>query len=494
MPQGLPLIDLLILIAYGSAVIGIGIYHSRKVSTANQFMIAGQTIPAWAAGLSVMSTYISSISFIAVPGKAYDTDWHQFIFALCIPPVAWFAGKYAIPYYRKMKLISVYEFLEIKLGVWGRILASWAFMLFSIGRVAVILYLVGLLMNTLVQWNILYVIVIVGALTIAYTLLGGMEAVIWTEVMQGFIMIAGVALCAILLSYQIFSKPEFLVQTAIDAHKFSFGSLDFSFAPRASRTVWVMIIYGVTENLRNLFADQNYIQKYSTCPDEAQARRSVWIGVWTYIPMTAFFIFIGTALFAFYSSRSHPLPAEITKGDQVFPYFIAHQLPVGIRGLIIAAILAAAMSTVDSALNCSATVLLVYFYKRYLNPQISEKGSVLFLRLIVVLWGIFGSAVAILMMKAKSALDIWWQISGIFGGMLLSLFILAMLKIKVKVWQGIVAITVSSAAILWGALADWPKKNIEGILVGAFGTVVFLIVAVILGWANKLISKETQNT
>jgi SSS family solute:Na+ symporter len=253
----------------------------------------------------------------------------------------------------------------------------------------------------------------------------------------------------------------------------------------------VMIIYGVTENLRNLLADQNYVQKYSAVPTEREAKRSVWIAMLIYIPLTAIFLYIGTALFAFYSGPEHALAQGITKGDKVFPYFIATQLPAGLKGLILAAIVAAAMSTVDSALNCSATVLLLDFHKRFINPEIAEKASLLFLRLATMIWGVLGTAFALLMIKAESALDTWWQISGIFGGGILGLFLLSLLRVRLVLWQGLVAIGVSIAVITWGTFArdlperfQWAQATFEPILVGAVGTAALMAVALIFHFLN----------
>jgi len=482
-------IDIGILFLYGAVLIGMGIYYTRKCRTAEQFMVAGRSIPAWAAGLAVMSAYTSSISYIATPGKAYDSNWHVLIFSFCILPVAWVVCKYAVPYYRKAQLISVYSFLEERLGSWGRIYAALAFVLLMVGRVAVILYLAGLLLSTFVTWKIGFVIVVIGLITIIYTLLGGMEAVIWTDVMQSVIMIVGIVFCAITLSRHVFSGTEPLIQSAFEANKFSLGSWDLSLT---SRTIWVMIIYGVTDNLRNLLADQNYVQKYCTVPTEREAKRSIWIAMLIYIPLTAIFLYIGTTLFAFYSQGDELVQAGITKGDEVFPYYIATQLPAGLKGLIIAAILAAAMSTVDSALNCSATVLLLDFHKRYFKPNISERGSMLFLRGSTVVWGLLGTGAALLMIRAKSILDVWWQISGIFGGAILGLFLLAFMRVRLRLWHGLVSIGVSVAVIAWGTFArdlsgswQWAQCNIEGIIVGAFGTAALCLVAGIFGLINR---------
>jgi len=254
MEGSLDTVDIVILILYGCVLIGMGVYYARKSRTAEQFMVADRSIPAWAAGLAVMSAYTSSISYIATPGKAFDSNWHPIIFSLCIIPVAWLACRFAVPYYRKTRLISVYSFLEERLGAWGRIYAAVSFLLYMVGRVAVILYLVSLLLSTFVGWNIVALIVIIGLITIVYTLLGGMEAVIWTDVMQSAIMIAGVLFCVVVLSYRVFSGPEPLINTAIEQGKFSFGSGKLSLSSQSvlsNRTIWVMIIFGITENLRN---------------------------------------------------------------------------------------------------------------------------------------------------------------------------------------------------------------------------------------------------
>jgi len=256
--------------------------------------------------------------------------------------------------------------------------------------------------------------------------------------------------------------------------------------------VWVMIIYGITEALRSLLADQNYVQKYCSVPTERDAKRAIWIAMLIYIPLTAVFLYIGTMLFAFYSPGGHELGEGITKGDQIFPYFIATQVPAGLKGLIIAAILAAAMSTVDSALNCSATVLLLDFYKRYLKPDISEQASMAFLRLATVVWGVLGTGAALWMIRAKSILDVWWQISGIFGGALLGLFILSFLKVRLRLWQGLISIGVSVVVISWGTFArdlsdswQWAQCNLDGIIVGAVGTAALMVVAGLLAITNR---------
>lgn len=482
-------VDIGVLILYSVTLIGMGVYFVKKSGTSEAFMVAGRSIPSWAAGLAIMSAYTSSISYIATPGKAYDHNWHPIIFALTIIPIAWLACRYVVPYYREAKIISVYSFLEERLGVWARVYGGISFLLYEIGRMAVILYLVGLLLSTFVPLNITSLIIIIGIITIAYTLMGGMEAVIWTDVMQSIIMIVGILYCVVVLTIDTFSGPQYLIQTAFRENKFSWGSVESTLY---QRTIWVMILYGVVENLRNLIGDQNYVQKYVSVATVAEAKRSIWIAMLIYIPLTAVFLYIGTTLYAFYSPGGAILPDNIAKGDQVFPYFIATQIPIGLRGLVIAAIVAAAMSTLDSTLNCSATVSLLDFWKRFINPSITEARSVLFLRCMTAFWGVLGIGFAILMIRAKSALDIWWEIAGIFGGGILGLFLLALLRVSLRFWQGIVSIGLSIVIILWGTFARnlpgslaYLECQIDSILTGMLGTVGMMIVAVGFSWVNR---------
>ncbi len=486
----LGVLDTVILVLYGLVMVVMGVYFMRKTKTSEEFMVAGMGIPAWAAGIAVMSAYTSSISYIAVPGKAFDENWHPLIFALTAVPVTWFVTEYVIPHYRKHKIISVYKYLEEKIGDWGRVYASLSFVLFMIGRTAVILYLSSLLLTSFIDLDIKTLILIIGILTIAYTLMGGMEAVIWTDVIQSIIMIGGLLFCAYILTIDVFSKPDFLIQNAFDANKFSLGDTSFSLT---GRTIWVMIIYGVTENIRNLMADQNYTQKYSSVATEKKAKKSVWIAMLIYLPLTMIFLYIGTAMFAFYSGAGHVLDPSIMKGDEVFPYFIATELPVGVKGLIIAAILAASMSTVDSALNSSATVLYLDYYKKYFRPNASEKSSIGFLRWTTVIWGLLGIIFSLLLINAQSALDIWWQISGIFGGGILGLFLLAIFNVKMKHWQGIVSVIFSILIIIWGTFLrdlpsgyEWLECTIDPIIIGAIATAGLISLALLFVAFNKL--------
>jgi len=512
----LAILDVMILFVYFAVLIGLGVYTSRKIVSSEEFMVAGRRIPGWAAGLSVMCAYTSSLSYIATPGKSYGSNWNPVLFAYAMIPVALFVSSFIIAYYRKIGLISVYEFLEKRLGSWGRVYAAISFMLYMIARIAAILYLTALLFGQFAHilpdatYNIILLILVIGVITVIYTLLGGMEAIIWADVMQAAIMLSGIAICCGILTYKILQGPEPAIVSAWADGKFSLGEWKFSLAYQglANRTILVMIIYGISENLRNLMADQNYVQKFAACSTAREAKKSVWVATIIYAIMTTAFIYIGTALYAHYTYNVAGTlqSAGIEKQDNVFPFYIATELFMGFRGLLIAAILAAAISTIATAFNCAATVWLQDFHKKYINKNITDKQSIFMLRLVTVIWGILGMVCAGLMIKARSVLDVWWQLSGIFGGGILGLFLLALFKVRIRLWQGIVAIAASIVTICWGTfirqgLVDkllesetWSglgntlskiQCNLDPIIIGATATVVMVVVACLLGLTNR---------
>jgi len=512
----LAILDMMILLVYFAVLIGLGVYTSRKIVSSEEFMVAGRRIPGWAAGLSVMCAYTSSLSYIATPGKSYGSNWNPVLFAYAMIPVALFVSSFIIAYYRKIGLISAYEFLEKRLGSWARVYAAISFMLYMIARIAAILYLTALLFGQFAHilpdatYNIILLIVVIGVITVIYTLLGGMEAVIWADVMQAVIMLSGIAVCCGILTYKILQGPEPAIVSAWADGKFSLGQWKFSLADQglANRTILVMIIYGISENLRNLMADQNYVQKFAACSTAREAKKSIWVATIIYAIMTTTFIYIGTALYAHYT---YNVPgtlqsAGIEKQDNIFPFYIATELFMGFRGLLIAAILAAAISTIATAFNCAATIWLQDFHKKYINKNITDKQSIFMLRLVTVIWGILGMVCAGLMIRARSVLDVWWQLSGIFGGGILGLFLLALFKVRIRLWQGIVAIAASIVTICWGTfirqgLVDkllesqtWNglgntlskiQCNLDPIIIGATSTVVMVVVACLLGLTNR---------
>ena len=439
-------IDVTILILYLLGIVILGCWIGRRSQSTEAFMAAERSLPGWVVGLSVFGTYISSISFLANPGKSYALNWNPFVFSLSLPLAAWISTRYFVPHYRRIGSISAYEHLEENFGSWARLYAMCCYLLTQIMRIGTILYLVAIavepLMGSVMPGGteriipsgttdssteaLKWLISLTGLIVILYTLIGGIEAVIWTDVIQSIVLSAGIFLS---LGYLFWGMPEGPMQVfeiAQTHQKFSLGSLSSSLK---EPTVWVVLIYGLTINLQNFGIDQSYVQRYITAKSDQDAKQSVWLGALLTIPVSALLFLVGTALFAYYQAQPELLPlvdGSSLKADKVFPYFIGHQLPVGTVGLLVAAILAAAMSSVDSSLNSSATLILNDVYRRYRTPNASEKQSMNVLRLTTIAMGCCGMAVAFAMIQVKNVLDAWWELAGIFSGGMLGLFLLGL--------------------------------------------------------------------
>lgn len=482
------LVDKLILVSYFLAVILFGSYFRKRSNTSEGFMIAQGRLPSWAVGLSILGTFVSSITFLAYPGQGYNFNWDVFMFSLTLPIAAIVATLYFIPLYRTRVNVSAYEYLEQRFGGWARIYGSISFMLGSLARIGMILFLVSLVLHHLTGWSYSTIIIVTGIGVIFYTVLGGIEAVVWTDVIQVIILFGGAIISIIILCLGMPEGPGQIFAIASEHHKFSLGSWKLDLV---APTAWVVVLYGIVENLRNFGVDQNYVQRYQTTPSIKDASRSVWMAALAYIPISAVFLFIGTALYAYYSVHPAELPAHLQgelMGDKIFPFFIATQFPPGLRGLLIAAIFAAAMSSIDSSLNCVSTLTLLDFYKKYVNKDADDRRSIKMLRIYTVIWGILGTITGLAMTQVQTALETGWQLAGIAGGGVIGLFLLGLSFRWVRRWQAIVAVIASVISIAWATFArhlpegwEWIECTWHTRMIGVIGTITLLVVGFGLG-------------
>src|SRR5690606_18453565 len=369
MESHLSFLDLVVLIVYFTFVMGIGFYFYRQSRSTAQFTAGGGGMSGWLCGLSIFATYLSSISFIALPGRAFSGNWNPFVFSLSLPLAAWLAVRFFVPLYRESGHVSAYSYLETRFGPWARTYAGVCFLLLQLARIGAVLYLLGLPLSILLGWDIKTIILITGISTIIYSAVGGIVAVIWSDAIQSIILTVGAIACALVMVFSLPEGPGQLFTIAAEHDKFSLGSFSFSLA---ESTFWVVLIYGLFINLQNFGVDQGYIQRYIASKSDAEARRAVWLGGLLYVPVSALFFFIGTALFAYYSVHADRFPATLNAAenpDMVFPTFIVTALPVGVKGLLIASVFAAAMSTISTSINSSATLLMTDFYQRYFKKE-----------------------------------------------------------------------------------------------------------------------------
>ncbi|MBN1131959.1 MAG: sodium:solute symporter [Bacteroidales bacterium] len=444
---------------------GIVIFGSTffvKNRDASQYTTGGGKLPSFIVGMSIFATFVSSISFLAIPGKAYQSDWNAFVFSLSIPVAAILAVKFFIPLYRSVNSISAYTFLEKRFGLWARTYASLCYILTQLMRVGSILYLMALPLNAMFNWNISIIIVLTGLSVILYSMLGGIKAVVWTDAIQGLILIGGALTCAFLLLFSMPEDPGQLFRIAMEHHKFSLGD----FGPGISQsTFWVMLLYGLFINLQNYGIDQNYIQRYMLTETERGAKRSALFGALLYVPVSLVFFFIGTALFSYYTASPDLLPAElrdISQGDKIFPYFIVRELPPGLTGVLIASVFAAGMSTVSTSINGTATIIHTDYFLRFFNKGQADGKGMRVLYLASLIFGFFGIIIALAMIKVKSALDVWWMLASIFSGGMLGLFLLALISRRAQRAGAVIGVVAGILVIFWLSLS--PIYFTEGAL------------------------------
>jgi SSS family solute:Na+ symporter len=475
--KNLPLLDLSIIAAYLVGMVLVGVYFSRRNSNPEQYSKASGTIPGWAIGLSIYATFLSSNTFLGVPGKAFGTNWNAFVFSLSMPLAAWVAAKYFVPFYRSTGEVSAYTNLEKRFGPWARTYAVVCFLLTQLARMGSIFFGISLTLQALTGYSMETIMLVTGICIVIYTVMGGIEAVIWTEVVQGVLKTLGAVLIIYLIVADMPGGVSKIMEIGKADNKFGLGdfSLDFTQA-----TFWVVMLYGFFINLNNFGMDQNYVQRYHTASSAKEASKSVWLCVWIYIPASLLFFIIGTCLYAYYQINPEMIepvklqaaaerlgaaassadvanlaatlqPADY--GDKVMPHFMVTMIPTGLIGLIVSAILSAAMSTISSGMNASATVFSEDIYKRYFKPVMSDKQNMRLLHLSTVVFGLAGMICGIAMIGVKSILDIWWQLSGIFAGGMLGLFLLGIISKKSGNLEAFAATIIGILVIVWMSLS-----------------------------------------
>ncbi|MGY8642001.1 MAG: sodium:solute symporter [Verrucomicrobiales bacterium] len=491
-------LDIIVLVVYIALVGGVGVWFAKRSHTSEGFMKAGGRLPSWVVGLSLFGTFLSSNTFIGVPGKAYAGNWNAFVFSLSIPIAVLIAVRFFVKFYRNSGEISAYEHLEKRFGLWARIYAVVCYLLTQVSRSATIMLGVAIGLQQVTGWSLPTIILVSGILVTAYTLIGGIEAVIWTDAIQSVVLAVGALL---VIGILIFKHPEgasAAFSIAKDADKFSLGS--WSVTDFASSTVWVVLIFGLFINLTNFGIDQNYIQRYHAAESEAAAKRSLWIGAILYVPASLMFFIIGSLLFSFYQTSPEEIAAiQEMAGDRKFedsilPHFMANHLPPGVGGLILAALAAAAMSTIDTSLNSSATITLRDLWGRLIRggKDVGEVESMKVLRWSTIFWGILGTGTALFLTNdAANILDIWWKLSGIFAGGMLGLFLLGLIVKRAGNPAAVTGVVVGLIVIFWLSSADreWMPDHLKSMLHGnltiVIGTLSIFLVGLLVSRFQK---------
>ncbi len=479
-------LDLIVVAVYLVGIAALGARFSRRQTSTETFFVAKRTIPGWAMGMSMLATMVSSVTFVAYPGSSYAGNWSLlvpgFMLLVTLPIVA----KVVIPFYREEVGVSAYEYFENRFGRPARLYASAAFSLAHFSKMGFVLYLMALTITSITGWDITAVILVVAVVMVAYTVLGGIEAVIWTDVVQGFVMWLGIAVA---LGYLLFlppGGPSEVFSLASRNAKFSLGELSWDWT---KPTIPVAILYGLFWYGQRYVADQTMVQRYLLAKSDTAARRGIYLGAFLCVPVWAFFMLIGTSVWAFFQLTGEAIPGAITKADQMFPYFLSIHLPPGMLGLLLAALTGAAMTMLASDLNSLASVATADFYQS-LRPRSSDQERLRAAKAIVVIVGLLNVATAILLVQTKgSVLSMWFAVSAIASGGLAGLFLLAFLMARATragVYAGIVASTLFT---VWAVLTKGVNPMVDAIplhfpydelTIGAIGNIVLFVVGALV--------------
>lgn len=460
--SGFSHLDYASLITYFAVLVIMGIYFAGKGSSTDDFFLAGRRMPWWATGLSIFGTQLSSISFMAVPAKVYSTDWVYFLLQMTIVMIAVPVVFLYLPYFRRVKMTSAYEYLESRFNLPVRMYASVSFVLYQLGRMAIVLFLPAIALSTVTGISVYTCILVMGALSTLYTVMGGMRAVIWTDVVQVFVLYGGALMSLVILLTTLDGGLSGVVAEGLQYDKFHMFNWTWDWTTTA---VWVVVVGNLFMNLVPYTSDQAVVQRYFTTKDEKAAARSIWTNAILIVPSTLTLFLLGTGLWAFY--RANPaLLDPLLPTDSIFPLFISQQLPAGIAGLLIAAVFAASMSTLDSSLNSVSAALVTDFFVRF-RPESSDRSRLVLARVLTAGLGALATAssIALATFDIGSLWDTFQGMMGLLGGGLAGLFALGIFFRSAN-GSGALAGAISSVLILY-----WVQQHtdLHFFLYGAVG-------------------------
>ncbi|WP_371189428.1 sodium:solute symporter [Thalassotalea maritima] len=450
-------VNMSVLVVYLLLMVAVGLYFVFKNKSTDDYFRGGQSIPWWAAACSIYATMLSSLTYVALPAVVYQTNWVLLLGIWTIILVAPLAIYVAMPFFRQIDATSAYEYLSKRFNMSVRLFASGLFTLFHIGRMGIVMALTALALSAVTPLSATESVLLMGVLCLLYCTLGGIEAVIWTDTIQTIVLLIGALACfAVILVNLDGGFAEFISIGQMN-DKFTMANLNFGDGSITELALWVIILGGIGQNLSSYTADQAVVQRYTVTKNPKAAAKSIWTNAIIAGPGALLFFCLGTGLYAFYHAQPEKLDPTI-QIDQIFPTFIASELPIGLAGLIVAGIFAAAQSTVSTSMNSIATTVVTDFIRPF-NVIKTEQGYMRSARWLTFTMGTLGTLAGLIFInpEIRSLMEAYFKVIGMFMGALGGLFVL-------------------------GALSA--RANAQGALIGIVSGVVVMISAWQLGWAN----------
>ena len=472
-------LDYLIVGVYLLGMIGIGAWFTRRENSADDFFRGGRRVPWWASGMSLFATLSSAISLMSMPRMGYASNWTYFAIGigelLALPIAVWFL----VPLVRRLNISTSNEYLERRFGVVARVMGSVIFILMQVGgRMAPVMLLPAIALEAITGIHVIYFILVMGLITTVYTYLGGLEAVVWTDTIQGFVMVGTIIACLVIVFMKVNTPGDVIVDSLVTEEKLKTFERHWSLV---YPTMWMFLIYSFTTILMRL-ADQNFVQRVQCTPTLRQAKLAVVTQLGVAIPLNLLLFAVGTALWLFYRDKPDLVDPTI-KTDSIYPFFAAQQMPLGIAGLVVAALLAATMSTISSSI-CSISDLCVSdFYKRF-SRNATDHGCLVLGRGLTAVVGVLGTATAIFLSTLSSMAV--WDLSVLIINMIslgvAGLFMLGLLTTRVSEAGAILGMVVAFVLVYIMRAYGWPFE-IHFFLITFIGSVVTFVV----GYAASLV-------
>lgn len=412
------IVDVILVVAYFVGVVLVASKFSKSQKSLKDFLMGGGEIPWWAAAMAGIATVTSAISYIGAVGLGFSSNFSFLQYRLAVPIAVAIICIVVMPFFFRLRLYSIYEYLEKRFNSLLRLLASGLFIAFKCAFLAIGIYAPALVLSVLTGINPLLIVLVTGVVTTLYTLMGGLKAVIWTDVPQLLIMMGGIFVVIFFAASKVEGGFAEVFDVAQQHGKFDY--FNFSTDPTDTYTIWGGIIGGTFLIISQFGTDQSEMQRFLSVNSLRKANYA-FVTALLVASVIGFLIFFeGAVLFAFYNQENNlDIPT-----NEVFIHFVIHELPVGLKGLIVSALFAASMSTISSVLNSMTTVFMADFYKRFKKTE----GSVTVARGATLVFGLAATALASVGGLLGNLLEASTSIINFFGGALVGVFLLGMLS------------------------------------------------------------------
>ena len=446
--QGFTMIDLVILIVYLGAVLFAGLHFAKKEMKGKEYFKGDGTVPWWVTSVSIFATLLSPMSFLSLAGNSYAGTWIMWFAQLGMLLAIPLTIRFFLPVYSKLGIDTAYHYLELRFKSKGlRVLGAVMFIIYQVGRMSIIMYLPCMVLGSLTGINVNLLILIMGVIAIIYSYTGGLKSVLWTDFIQGSVLLLGVTFALVFLLAHIDGGIAAVFGVLSSEHKFLAENQPI-FDPNILKdSVFIMVVGAGLNTMGSYVSSQDIVQRFTTTTDTRKLNKMMLTNGALSIFIATVFYLIGTGLYVFY--RQNALPPAAAQ-DQIFASYIAFELPVGITGILLAAIYAASQSTLSTGLNSVASSWTLDIQARLSKKELSFEKQTKIGQYVSLVVGVFAIAVAMVLANGgvKSAYEWFNGFMGLVLGILIGMFILGVFTKTANTFGAALAFLASSVVMV----------------------------------------------